>query len=185
MGNKVVEQRQEEVVSTRNKPIRSVNELEDLRVQLSEQIQELLRTGTSRAVLNRIKELKQQIIDVKDELHIAKNLEVDKAKHDRLAEADKIRTEAKQIRDKARLIAQELLPLIEEGMQKYGKLQELSMRSGNLDGHYSSLHTELQQQFGIEIEHPLGLRLPQLYGYRTMEAFIKDLKSLAEEELRE
>jgi len=95
-------------------PIRTVDELEDLRVTLSQEIEVLLQTGKDRRTLDRVKALRQQLGEAKDELAIAKNIEANRVKESLLSEIRARESEANEAYGKMLSLAQEALPVLRQ-----------------------------------------------------------------------
>jgi CHAD domain-containing protein len=78
----------------KTKVIRTVEELENLRVSLSNEIEVLLQTGQDVQTLDKIKALRKALGEIRDELTIAKNIEANKVKESLLIEVRSVEAEA-------------------------------------------------------------------------------------------
>lgn len=92
--------------------IRSVETLEDLRVELSMKLDEAKQTMKSQDDLLQVKQIRMELNDVVDELLAAKNIEADQAKDKRLAEIrDAERENAGHYKEYIKLLA-EIVPAL-------------------------------------------------------------------------
>jgi len=133
------------------KAIRSIEELENLKVEITDKLDELRKTATSQDDLMFMKQLRSELNDVVDELAVAKNIEADQVKAKRLAEIrDTEKESVKYNKEYIKLLA-EIVPALEMLAKLLPKANWLAIQLQGNRQKIENLRTNYQKEFGEEI----------------------------------
>ena len=141
----------------KTKVIRTVEELENLRVSLSNEIEVLLQTGQDVQTLDKIKALRKALGEIRDELTIAKNIEANKVKESLLNEVRSVEAEASNFYGKMLSLGNEVLPTLKQDEPLINQIAENNWKRASLNTQLDALKQRWQETYNetLDVRQPM------------------------------
>jgi hypothetical protein len=137
--------------------IRTVDVLENLRVSLSQEIEVLLNTGKDTQSLDRVKSLRKELGEVKDELQIAKNVAEAQVKDSLLSEAKEKELAAITAYENMISLVNQVLPILKQAEPLIARIAENNYKRSSFNSQIDTLKERWQNTYNetLQVKQPM------------------------------